>query len=634
MHPCRLDAVWHEATGSLAFVLTNLSGHVLEDFRLAYTALTRARPDHRCEGGRLVRKVANFHEFVPDPAVVLEPGGRWRFTLGGLNRVAKHRTDGPKSAYLTLGDGSTWPVECGDLMHAGGASAVSAPLLPEGAVQAPLSVLPWPQRCQGTAVGTAPPVALFPAEGSSGSLMSAMATVSALAARLFPEAPAPFAMVEVEGALAVAAVVRADLAAEAYAIRFTEGGVAIEHGSASGLTYALITLAQCLHGARTRPDLFGFPIAGAIEDAPRHGWRGCHLDVSRQFYPLSAVTRMVDILAWHKLNVLHWHLTDDEGWRIEIEAYPELIAIGSKRGAREAMPAQLGSAAETYGGHYGQDEVRRLVAHAARLHIQVVPEIDIPGHCTAVLHALPQLVDPGEPESYWSIQGYPNNALNPALPQTYAFLDTVLGELAGLFPAEVIHIGGDEVAPGSWLQSPAAKALMAAEGLAGTPELQAYFMRRVKAMLTARGKVLGGWEEVAHGGGVDPEGTLLTAWTTAAAGTELAVAGYDVVIAPGQAYYLDMVQTEDWQEPGASWAGTVPPERTYSFDAEAGFPAEHRHRLKGVQACIWSENLINAGLFNRLVFPRLSAIAEAAWTPAASKDWQRFCALSRLMPRL
>jgi hexosaminidase len=210
----------------------------------------------------------------------------------------------------------------------------------------------------------------------------------------------------------------------------------------------------------------------------------------------------------------------------------------------------------------------------------------------------------------------------------------VLGELAELFPADVLHIGGDEVAPGSWLKSPAAQALMAAEGLAGTPELQAHFMRRVQAILAAHGKTLGGWEEVAHGGGIAPENTLLTAWTNAKAGAELAAAGYDVVMAPGQAYYLDMVQAEAWAEPGASWAGTVPPRQSYDFDAESAFPPGLRHRLKGVQACIWSENLVSRGLFNRLVFPRLSAIAEAAWTAPEGKNWQRFCALSRLMPQL
>ncbi len=194
----------------------------------------------------------------------------------------------------------------------------------------------------------------------------------------------------------------------------------------------------------------------------------------------------------------------------------------------------------------------------------MVPEIDIPGHSTAALFSLPQLVDGQEaPDSYRSVQGYPNNALNPAIEFTYEFLGKVFDEMVALFPSDYIHIGGDEVAHGSWLASPLCKALMEREKLAGTAELQSYFMRRIKAMLSERGKKLAGWNEVSHGGGVDREGTLLMAWEKADVGIELAREGYDIVMTPGQAYYLDMAQSEAWGEPGASWAGFTPPEKTY-----------------------------------------------------------------------
>jgi hexosaminidase len=357
--------------------------------------------------------------------------------------------------------------------------------------------------------------------------------------------------------------------------------------------------------------------------------------VSRQFYPVSDLSRLIDILAWLKLNIFHWHLTDDEAWRLEIKAYPELTTVGVLRSPDGPLLPQLGNGADPVGGFYSQANVRALVAHASALNVEIVPEIDIPGHNAATLVALRDLSDGQEaPESYHSVQGYANNALNPAVPFTYQFLEKVFDEMVELFPSAYVHVGGDEVADGAWLASPLARSLMEREGISGTFGLQSYFLKQVKDMLTRRGKKLAGWNEVAHGGGVNATETLLMAWQSPEVGIELAREGYEVVMTPGQAYYLDMVQAEAWQEPGASWAGTVPPAHTYDYEAEGEFPEELKHRLKGVQACIWSEHFLSRGYFNRLVFPRLPAIAEAAWTPKSGKNWLRFAAIVDLCPKL
>jgi hexosaminidase len=210
----------------------------------------------------------------------------------------------------------------------------------------------------------------------------------------------------------------------------------------------------------------------------------------------------------------------------------------------------------------------------------------------------------------------------------------VFDEMVTLFPSGYIHIGGDEVAHGAWLASPLCKALMQREGLDGTAELQSYFLKRVKAMLAARGRKLAGWNEVSHGGGVEREGTLLMAWEKPEVGIALAREGYDVVMTPGQAYYLDMAQAEAWAEPGAGWAGFTPPEKTYAYEAEGELPDSLKDRMRGIQACIWSENFVSRAYFNRLVFPRLPAIAEAAWTAPERKDWLRFAAIVRMWPML
>ncbi|MUZ58433.1 beta-N-acetylhexosaminidase [Agrobacterium vitis] len=632
----RLDNAWYPVDGDdgggFVFTLYNLSSEPISGFKLAYTALTRVKDGPVCDNAVFLRRNANFHQFAPPEGLVLVPGACWRFTVQGLWRPARHRTDGAKSAYLTLTDGRHVAVSVDDLMLQGRVSEPAPVLLPKGEVSKPFSLLPWPVEAN-LAAGDGFPVAIYPATDTDLPSLQAVERINALYRRLFAVGHVPFSLAPVDQGKALKLAHDPALGASAYRLDFTEE-ITLSHGDEAGRQYGLTALAQMLHGVRRDPAQFRFPVSGQIKDAPRYGWRGCHLDVSRQFYPTQDVLRLIDIMAWMKLNIFHWHLTDDEAWRLEIKAYPQLTTVGVLRGPDEPMLPQLGNGAEPVGGFYTQEDVGHIVAHAALLHVEVVPEIDIPGHSTAILTALPELVDGQEaPDSYRPVQGYPNNALNPAIEQTYVFLGKVLDEMAMLFPSDLVHVGGDEVAANTWMASPLAKKLMEQEGIDGTFGLQSHFMKRIQQMLKERGKKLAGWDEVSHGGGVDPQGTLLMAWQKPEVGLDLARQGYDVVMTPGQAYYLDMVQDEAWQEPGASWAGTVPPHHTYTYEAVAEFPEELKPRMRGVQACIWSEHFLNRDYFNHLVFPRLPAVAEAAWTPRDQKDWQRFAALVPLMPR-
>jgi hexosaminidase len=335
-------------------------------------------------------------------------------------------------------------------------------------------------------------------------------------------------------------------------------------------------------------------------------------------------------MAWNKLNVLHWHLSDDEAWRVEIEAYPELTAVGAWRGHGLQVPPLLGSGPERTGGYYSKDTVRDLVAFATTIGIDVVPEIDMPGHCWAMLEALPDLKDPGENGLYHSIQSFPNNCLNPGVEKVYPAVEAIVGELCELFPSRYFHVGADEVPADAWETSTAAKAL----GKSGTMELQAHFLQKLQAFLTAKGKITGAWEEAAHGGGIDKANCYLVGWHSVEVSQKLAADGYAVVVAPGQAYYLDMANGEDWLECGAGWAGWSSPETAYRFDPSSGWSEGERKRLMGIQACIWSEPMTDRGVFDRLVYPRLSAIAETAWTAPQHKSWERFSALAGLMPNL
>lgn len=624
----RLEASWSPVEGSfgrLTFTLFNLSAEPLSGFSLTYTSPTGVADKHVCDGARLKRRVANLHEFLPPEGLSIPSGRHWRFTVEGLARGPKYVTDGIRSAHLTFADGRHVPVDFGDLMLDGRDAGMAAAPLPAGRVEEPYALLPWPLAL-GLRRGELP-VVLYPAERTKLDALKALSSVLALYQRLYPANNVPFSLAAVKGGRAIRFVTESSIAAFSYELRFSAHEIVLSSAGPAGRRYGLISLAQMLHGARANRESFHFPNFGTIADQPRYGWRGCHLDVARQFYPVADVMRLIDILAWNKLNIFHWHLTDDEAWRLEIKAYPELTEIGARRGPDEVLMPQLGSGAETPADYYTQDDVRRIVAHAASLGVEVVPEIDIPGHSTATLLSLPGLVDGEAPD-------HANNALNPAIEFTYEFLGKVFDEMVALFPGDYLHIGGDEVEHGSWLSSPLCKALMEREKLAGTPELQSYFLKRINAMLSARGKKLAGWNEVSLGGGVDRDGTLLMAWEKPAVGAELAQEGYDVVMTPGQVYYLDMAQAEAWAEPGAGWAGFASPEQTYGYEAEAELPDTLKGKMRGIQACIWGENFVSRAYFNRLVFPRLPAIAEAAWTPLSRKDWDRFAAIVRMWPQL
>ncbi|MEO9528583.1 beta-N-acetylhexosaminidase [Roseibium sp.] len=616
----------------LEIALTNTGSEELSSFTLAYTSLARARPGARLENAAAITRVANFHEVTPPDGLSLRPGETWSFAIQGLTNAARHRLDGPKSAYLTA-SGTVRDVLCNDLEAPGILDTGERKSVPPGQVDLPLYIVPWPQT---VAVDSCRPDArAFLVETASAQDKAAANKINGLARRLFPEAPAPFRFSGTHGLVPLTFQQENTLPADGYQLTFSPDGAALASGGTTGRDYGLTVLAQIAYGAHSDPDTYRFPAQGVIEDQPRFSWRGTHLDVSRHFRGPNDIIRLLDILAWARMNVFQWHLTDDEGWRLEIKAYPELTISGARRGPGCRQVAQLGFASSVYQGAYSQDMVREIVAHAASFNIDVLPEIDVPGHSTALLKTYPHFADQAEtPDSYQSVQGYPNNALNPAMEETYTFLETVFAEVADLFPCAYVHIGGDEVDAHSWLASPKARRLMEERGLQDTMELQAYFMGRVRDILKGLGKKLAGWDEVSHGGGIDPEGVLLMAWQKPEVTRDLVDQGYEVICTPGQHYYLDMAQASGWQEPGASWAGVSMPQAAYDYEPSTGLSNAGKGALKGVQACIWCEHLIDNRLFNHMVFPRLYAVAEAGWTEPRHKDWQRFAALSALFPEL
>jgi hexosaminidase len=420
---------------------------------------------------------------------------------------------------------------------------------------------------------------------------------------------------------------------EGYLLDVGSNGILIRAAAPAGLFYGIQTLRQLLPAAIERPAVSGqarswtIPCV-SVEDRPRFAWRGAMLDCSRHFFPKEFVKRWIDILALHKLNTFHWHLTDDQGWRIEIKKYPRLTEVGAWRVDREDKPwnarePQKPGEAATSGGFYTQDDIREIVAYAASRFVTIVPEIEMPGHAKAALTAYPGFSCTGgpftvPPGGYWPI----TDVFCPGNDGTFGFLEDVLAEVVELFPGPFVHIGGDEVDKTEWKRCPKCQARMKAEGLKDELELQSYFTRRIERILNAKGKHLVGWDEILEGG-IAPQATVMS-WRGTEGGIAAARAGHDVVMSPTSHCYFDYYQGDPNYEP-LGIGGYVPLRKVYAFDPvpEVLTEAEAAHILGG-QANLWTEYVPDGKHAEYLVLPRLAALAEVVWTPKARRSWDDF----------
>ncbi|AMG13039.1 family 20 glycosylhydrolase [Vibrio vulnificus] len=418
----------------------------------------------------------------------------------------------------------------------------------------------------------------------------------------------------------------------AYQLKISQEQVRVEAGSSSGFVHATASLLQLLdYNSLTQEAQLA---CCSISDSPRFRYRGMMLDCSRHFHSVEQVKRLINLLAHYKFNTFHWHLTDDEGWRVEIKAFPALTDIGAWRGVDEAIEPQYTHISQRYGGFYSQEEIKEVVAYAAQRSIMVIPEIDVPGHCRAAIKSLPEMLVEAEDDTvYRSIQNYSDNVLNPGLSTTYQFLDGVLEEIAQLFPAPYVHIGADEVPHGVWSNSPSCQALMKQHGYQDYKELQGHLLRHAEQKLRSLGKRMLGWEEAQHGDKVSKD-TVIYSWLSEDAAVNCARQGFDVVLQPAQTTYLDMTQDYAPEEPGVDWANPLPLEKAYNYEPLANIPADDpiHKRIWGIQTALWCEIINNPERMDYMVFPRIIALAEACWTQKEHRDWNDF--LSRLKGHL
>lgn len=431
------------------------------------------------------------------------------------------------------------------------------------------------------------------------------------------------------------------LPAEGYRLRVETSGVTLNAATDAGVHLALQTLRQLLPAAiysAQRVDTAWSVPAMQIEDHPRFAWRGMHLDVARHFMPVAFIKHFLDLLALHKFNRFHWHLTDDQGWRMEIKRYPELTRVGGKRAQtlrghplrRPGKPSLYDGKA--HAGYYTQEEIRDVVAYAAQRHITVVPEIEFPGHAQAAIAAYPELGNSGAPLRVKEEWGISRHTLNPSA-ATLEFFRNVLNEVVALFPSPYIHIGGDEVPRGEWRRSEAARARVHELGLSSEDELQGWLIRQIRDHLAQHGRRLVGWDEIVSG---DPGvSAMVMNWRGTRRGVQAASKGHEVVMTPTRYTYFDYYQADKRNEPLA--LGFYLPLRcVYEFDpAPAALPRPVRQCIVGVQGQLWTEFMPTPEHVEYMAFPRACALSEVAWSPQELRDTQDFeWRLSRHRARL
>ncbi|WP_154647865.1 beta-N-acetylhexosaminidase [Pedobacter arcticus] len=427
----------------------------------------------------------------------------------------------------------------------------------------------------------------------------------------------------------------AALGREGYRLNVSKDLILLEANAKEGLFYGVQSLMQCLPAIRTNEAL-KVPFM-EVTDYPRFSWRGMMLDVSRHFFSVETIKETIDLLASYKMNVFHWHLVDNEGWRLEIKKYPKLTSVGAWRdevyGSRWYSKDSTLNFNDTYkyGGYYTQEQAKDVVAYAKARNITVIPEIEMPGHSGAALAAYPQFSCTGIP------QAVPNSSVVGGFKghrginfeycagndSTFLFLQDVMKEVMQIFPSEYIHVGGDEVEKFRWEECPKCQARMKAEHLKDTPDLQSYFIKRMENFLIANHKKLLGWDEILEGG-LAPSATVMS-WRGEKGGIEAAKQGHDVVMSPSNPLYFNRYQADPKTEPFAAGFSVNSLDKVYGYDPYSkALTAEQHKFIKGGQFAIWTENIATPEYLEYMLLPRLPAIAEALWTPVSEKNYDDF----------
>ena len=424
----------------------------------------------------------------------------------------------------------------------------------------------------------------------------------------------------------------ANIALEGYELLVTKKSVVVKASDENGVIYAIETIKQLLptdiYGKEQAKDVkYSIPCVD-IKDAPRFAYRGMLLDCARHYFSVQEIKRFLDMLAVHKMNRFHWHLTDDQGWRIEIKKLPRLKEISAYRNGTIIKKDWDSNDGIRYGYCYSQEEIKEIVNYASSLGITTIPEIDLPGHMLGALAAYPELGCTGGPYEVWKSWGVSDEVLCVGKEETFKFLETVLGEVMELFPSEYIHIGGDECPKNRWKECPACQAKIKELGLKDDDKhtkesyLQNYVTARVQKFVNDHGKKIIGWDEILEGDLA--KGATVMSWQGVSGGIEAAKRGYDAIMSPNSFLYFDYYQSSEIDKEPFGIGGNLPIEKVYSYEPYDGMPENAQKHILGVQANLWTEYVATPEHLEYMILPRMAALSEIQWSPASEKNFERF----------
>ena len=399
------------------------------------------------------------------------------------------------------------------------------------------------------------------------------------------------------------------IASSSYKLVITSDVIELNAGDEQGLFYGLVTLLQL---NQTYHKLIP---CGTIIDQPRFDWRGQHLDCARHFYAIESILKLLDLMSLFKLNKFHWHGTDDEAFRFKLDSNPELATATAKRGNNLLVPPIFGSGPNPTGGCYDSSDIKRVIERASSNYIDVMPEFDLPGHNLSLIQLFPTTRDPGDKSKEVSIQGYFQNTLNPAMPETFLLIEPLIDDLCNLFPGDYIHLGGDEVAPESWKNSPAVEALKTKYDLETNQDVASWFINKLSAKVESNGKKTAAWQEAEEGSYHEKRSDkLLFSWQNLESGYKLARKGFKVVLCPAEHIYFDMAQSQTYSDRGVNWAAIVSLEDTVDWQIIPSDEPELESNIEGIQGHLWSETILKDSDMESMLCPRILGLSESAWT--------------------
>ena len=422
--------------------------------------------------------------------------------------------------------------------------------------------------------------------------------------------------------------VKTKLKPEEYKITIDKNLLTIHYSDYGGKFYSIISLIQLLNYYKSNLPL------GTIQDRPTLNWRGMHLDCARQFYTIDEIKRLLDYMSFFKLNRFHWHLTDNEAWRVELECYPNLTKLGAFRGYKEAIPPFYGTGYDKNGGYYSRAEVKELIEYAKLRNIEIMPEIDLPAHSWTLLQIMPELRDSSTNIIAEDVGNYPNNTINPALEETHIFLKKILEELSDIFSFNIIHVGVDERPKESWEGSPKVIEYMKNNNIASYDELQDDYMNNIITILKKSNKLTAAWNEAAlpphndigssgSAGKID-KSCIIFAWEHPDVGLMSARKGFKTVLCPGQTTYFDMAHNNSTNERGICWADTIEVKDVFDWKPLKDYALNEKKNVLGIQGQLWSETITNKSYFDTMINPRLATLAEIAWCSESQRSWENF----------